>query len=126
MPEPAEAVKLARPALRWRIDLEGGFGVDLGEFPGEAEMPVVKLGGEAWVCGPELLRGKQQLLGPGARIAEARHAREHEAAKRTRSAQTRRFHAGAALVGLRISRHAAVSPSCCPAVLADARPPRAC
>ncbi len=65
--EPAEAVKLALPPLRRRLDLEGRFGAELGEPPGEAEMAVIELGGEARICGPELLRGKQELLGLRAR-----------------------------------------------------------
>src|SRR5215467_5780111 len=88
-------------------------------------MAVVKLGGEARVCGPELLRGQQQLLGARARVTQARHAGEHEAAEQTRAAKAPRVYAGRALIGLRISRHCGLSPSCRPALLADARPPRA-
>src|SRR5262249_43969087 len=125
MSEPAEPVKLACPTLRWWIDLERRLGVDLGELPGEAEMAVVKLGGEGRVGGPELLRGQQQLLGGRARVTQARHAGEHEAAERTRAAKAPRVYARRAFIGLRISRHCGLSPSCRPALLADARPPRA-
>ncbi len=34
MPEPAKAVKLARPAFRRRHDVEGGLGVKLGKLAG--------------------------------------------------------------------------------------------
>src|SRR5262249_4923862 len=123
--EPAEAVKLARPALRWRVDLEGRLRVDLGELTGETEMSVVKLGRETRVSRPELLRGEQQLLGARAGVAQARHAGEHEAAERTGAAKATGVYPVPALVGLRISRHCGLSPSCRPALLADARPPRA-
>ena len=63
MPEPAEAVKLARPVGRRRPDLERRLGVELGQLAGKPEMTVIKLGGEARVGGAELLRGKQKLLG---------------------------------------------------------------
>ena len=90
----------------------GDCGVDLGQTPGKAEMSVVELGGEARIRRPQLLRGEQELFGLGAGIADARHAREHEAAESARAAKPRRWSAAAALVGLRVSRHVALSPSC--------------
>ena len=81
MPEPAEAVKLARPAFRRRRDFERRLRVELDQAAGEAEMAVVDLGGEARIGGAQILWRKQELLGLRARIAEARHAQEHEAAE---------------------------------------------
>src|SRR5262245_5849786 len=126
MSEPTEAMEFARPPFGWWIDLERRLRVDLGEFAGKAEMAVVKLGGKAWVSRPELLRGEQQLLGSRAGVAQARHAGEHDTAERTGPAEAPRVYARTALIGLRISaRHRDLSPSCRPALLADARPPRA-
>ena len=107
MPEPAKSVKLARPPVRRRRDLERRLDLDLGQPSGEAQMSVIELGGKARVRGPELLRRQQQLLGAGSRIGDARHAREHEAAKRARAAEARGGSACAALEGLRVSRHSA-------------------
>ena len=87
MPEPAETVKLARPTFRRRRDFERRLRVDLDQAAGEAEMAVIDLGGEARVGGAQVLRRKQELLGLGARIADARHAQEHEAPKGARPAR---------------------------------------
>src|SRR5680860_1434590 len=87
MPEPAKAVKLPRPVGRRRGDVERRFGAKLGQLPGEAEMAVIDLGGEARVGGAELLRGEKQLLGLAAGIADGCHAGEHQAPKRARPAK---------------------------------------
>ena len=87
MPEPAETIKLARPAVRRRCDLEGRLRIELDQAAGEPEMAVVNLGGEAWIRGAQILGGKQELLGLGAWVAEARHAQEHEAPKGARPAR---------------------------------------
>ena len=63
VPEPAKAIKLARPVGRWRHDFKGRFRAKLGEFAGQPEMAVIDFGGEARVRGPQLLGRKQKLLG---------------------------------------------------------------
>ncbi len=113
MPQPAEAIKLALPLLRWRLDLERRFGGQFGEAPGEPEMTVVKLGGEARVGGAEFLRRKQELLGLRAWIADRSHAGENETAQGAGACLTARLNALPALQGLIISRHAVQTPSCC-------------
>src|SRR5680860_284160 len=110
MPEPAKAVKLPRPVGRRRGDVERRFGAKLGQLPGEAEMAVIDLGGEARVGGAELLRGEKQLLGLAAGIADGCHAGEYQAPKWARPAKMHVLSASPALEGL-ITRHLGHSPT---------------
>ena len=123
MPEPAEAVKLARPSFGRRRDLEGRLRAKLDQAAGETEMAVVDLGGKARIGGAQVLGSKQELLSFSPGIREARHAQEHEAAKRARPA--RKLSARPALAGKGVSRHAQSSRILGPACKSGASgPPR--
>ena len=87
MPSQPKPYSSARPAFRRRRDLERRLRVELDQAAGEAEMAVIDLGGEARVGGAQILGRKQELFGLGARIADARHAQEHEAPKGARPAR---------------------------------------
>src|SRR5262245_8085955 len=104
MPEPAEAVKLARPCFGRRHDLEGRLRAKLDQAGGKTEMAVVDLGGKARIGGAQVLGRKQELFSFSPRIRQARHAQEHEAAKRAQPA--RKLSARPALAGKGVSRHA--------------------
>ena len=82
-------------------------------------MAVIDLSGETRVRSAQILGSKQELFRLGARIADARHAQEHKAPKRSRPA--RNLGAHPALAGKRVSRHAKSSR---PAKSGASGPPR--
>src|SRR6476660_6095531 len=82
--------------------------VKLDQAAGKTEMAVIDLSGETRVRGAQILGSKQELFRLRARIADARHAQEHKAPKRSRPARSLGAHP--ALAGKGVSRHAQSSP----------------